>query len=71
MYYGELFLFDNGKNFDGTSGNDNYLAPATAGIFPYGGTLSTGSNIAGCVYVTNPTLSGTTTTLLNTTCTNT
>ena len=70
-YYGELKLFDNWSNFDGTIGNDTYLSPGTAGLFPYGGTLTTGSTAMSCLYATNPTLSGDWTTLLNGSCTNT
>jgi len=58
-------------DFDGTNGNDGYLLPGTAGLFPYAGTLSTGTTLASCLYATNPTLSGTTSTLLSGDCTNT
>ena len=70
-YYGDLKLSGNWSDFDGTSGNDSYLAPGSAGLFPYGWTLTTGTNMASCLYATNPTLSGTIITLLNTNCNNT
>ncbi len=68
-YYWELQLFDNWEHFNWTNGNDTYLSVGMAGIFPYGGILSTGSNLISCLYATNPTLSGSTTTLLNSNCT--
>jgi hypothetical protein len=40
-YYGDLRLFDNTSNFDGTNGVDTNLSAGTAGIFPYAGTLNT------------------------------
>ena len=71
-YYGELKMFDNWlQNFDGTSGNDSSLSAGTAWLFAYPGTLSTGSNMISCLYVTNPKLSGDWSTLLNSTCNNT
>jgi hypothetical protein len=29
-YYGELKLFSNGTDFDGTNGNDSYLSPGNS-----------------------------------------
>ena len=65
-YYGDLNLFDNvWWNFDGTSGHDTYLSPGSVSIFPYWGIITTGINMMSCLDATNPTLSWTTTTLLN------
>ncbi len=71
-YYWELKIFDNaGGNFDGTLGNDVYFSAGTAGLFPYAGILSTGNNLASCLFATNPIISGTSLALLTSTCTNT
>ncbi|MEI8009417.1 MAG: hypothetical protein WCI00_08970 [bacterium] len=65
-------IFDNaGGNFDGTLGNDVYFSAGTAGLFPYAGILSTGNNLASCLFATNPIISGTSLALLTSTCTNT
>jgi len=70
-FYWELKLFDNTwGNLDGTTGNDTYLSAGDAGLFPYGGAITTGTNMASCLYATNPTLSGNWATLLNSNCNN-
>ena len=71
IFYGDLYLFDNGNNFDGTTADDGYLTSSDGWDFAYGGTLTTGSSIMWCTYVTNPSISGSTTSLLNSTCSNT
>lgn len=68
-YYGNLELFANLLgNFEWTSGNDIYLSPSSAGAFPYMGILITWTTVPSCSYVTNPTLSGNSLTLLTGTC---
>ncbi len=69
-YYGELKFFANTSDLDGTDANDGYLAPGTAGLFPYEGTLITGTTAMSCLYATNPTRSGDSITLLNSSCNN-
>ncbi len=70
-YYWELSLFDNvWGNFEWTVGNDTYLSPGAAWLFAYAWLLSTWTNIFSCLYATNPMLSWSSLTLLNSTCTN-
>ncbi len=69
-FYGELRMFDNWTNFDGTTAADWMLSVGSAGLFPYAGAITTGSNLMWCTYVTNPNLSGTSVFLLSGNCNN-
>ncbi len=67
-YYGEFKLYDNTADFEWTNGNDTYLGPSSSSLFPNGWSMTTGTNIASCLYAANPTLSWTNTTLFSSNC---
>ena len=68
VFLGQLMLFDNlSGDFEGTNGNDGALTAWTAvGPFANGAKEILGAGLMGCPYVTNPTLSGTSVSLLDT-----
>lgn len=65
VYNGDFKLFDNIADFEGTDADDEYLSVGnTSGFSVWTPTFWT--NLMDCSYATNPTFSGTETTLLNT-----